>query len=45
MLVCAAALAMGAAFNPTGLSEILENAFKEGFGNVPALALLVILVI
>lgn len=45
LLVCAAALAMGAAFAPTGLSEILENAFKQGFANVPAYALLVILII
>lgn len=45
LLVCAAALAMGAAFKPTGLSEILEDAFTKGFEAVPALAILAILIV
>ena len=45
LLVCAAALAIGAAFTPTGLSQTLETAFKQGFGNVPVVALFIILVI
>ena len=45
LLVCAAALAIGAAFKPTGLSATLETAFQQGFGNVPAIALFIILII
>lgn len=45
LLVCAAALALGAAFEPTGLKTFFEGVFKQAFSNLPGILLLAVLVI